>query len=401
MPFYVCKVLNELGKPEKKVIEASDEISLGAILRSQKYILVKANKIVEKKPNVFFSVSGKVKPSEVILFLRQFAVMINASISIADSLGGLKQQNYSKAFQKVLIDVHTDVVSGQLLSEAFNKHPEVFPHFFVEMVAIGEVSGSLDKVLESMADYYENEQKIKKKASSAMIYPKLLIAMIIIVIAFLSVFILPKFEGMFAEYSAELPKITKIIFSMSHFINNNFKYILTIGVAIFCSINIFFFTKKGMYVRDYINITFPIVGSVNRATIVSRFTKAFVILLKSGMHITDCMENLTRIFGNKVFESKFGYSIEEVKRGKRIAKSIENTKMFPSMLTEMINVGENTGNLEEVLQSTAMFYDSQVETTIAKATAAIEPIIILILGGVAVVVLLSVYLPMIQIMNYI
>lgn len=399
MPFYQVKLINSLGKRETRVMEASDEEALKALVRLDKCTYQSSKKLVEKQPNLFFAVSSKVKPSETILFLRQFAVMINASIPIVDAISALRQQRFTPPFMKVLMDVENDILSGKLLSEAFLNHSEVFPNFFCQMVAIGEVSGSLDKVLSSMADYYENDQKIKKKTKAALAYPKLLIFMIFIVVAFLSLYILPKFADMFKEFGGQVPKITQITLSISSFIQTNIKYILTFGLGIFFIIKIFFTTKIGKYTQDHIKLHFPIIGNINSSTIVARFTKAFIILLNSGMTITDCLENLTKILDNDVYKNKFEFAIEEVKRGKRIAKSIENTKLFPAMLTEMINVGENTGNLEEVLSSTAGFYDSQVETSIQRATAALEPIIILILGFVVAVVLLSVYIPMISLMN--
>ena len=157
----------------------------------------------------------------------------------------------------------------------------------------------------------------------------------------------------------------------------------------------------GKKVGDRLKLKLPFIKTITRNLITSRFTSAFIILLKSGMNITDCMQNLIRILNNDAFSEKFRYSIEEVKRGKRIAKSIENTNIFPKMLTEMINVGEKSGNLEEVLQSTSGFFETQVESSIQKATAALEPIMIVLLGGVVAVVLISVYLPMIDLMNQI
>ena len=400
MPVYKCDVLDEIGNKKVLVKEAIDEISLKAFLKRDSYTLVKATIVKEKEPNVFFSVSSKVKISEVTLFLRQFAVMINASISIADALNALKSQKFSKAFLKVIMEVHHDVLSGKLLSVAFAKHKNVFPNFFIQMVAIGEVSGSLDTILTSMADYYENDQKVKKKAKAALVYPTIVLVMVFAIIIFLCFYILPKFETMFAEFDGEIPKITQVIFNISHFIRTNaFIIFLILGaIVLLCTIYFKFF-KIGKYHFDYLKLHLPIIGKVNRAVITSRFTSAFIILLRSGMNITDCLENLTRILGNQVFAKKFEYCIDEVKRGKRIAKSIENTNIFPKMLTEMINVGEKTGNLEEVLSATSSYFTSQVEVSISKATATIEPVTILLLGGVVAIVLLAVYIPMISLMG--
>ena len=297
------------------------------------------------------------------------------------------------------MDVHNSVLGGLLLSEAFEKHLDVFPEFFVQMVAIGEASSSLDTVLKSMADYYENNQRMKKKSKSAMIYPIMLFFMLFAVVVFLSFVILPQFADMFASFDGTIPKITVVILAISEFIRKNILYLITGIFGGVLLLMLFFTTRPGTRVLDWIKIHTPVLGNVNKAIITSRFTRAFIILLRSGMNITDCMDNLKRILGNSFYSEKFQYAIDEVKRGKKIAESIERTGLFPKMLTEMIAVGEKSGNLDEVLESTAMFFDTQVETAIAKATAALEPTMIVLLGAVVAVVLLSVYLPMIDLYN--
>lgn len=400
MPLYQCKVINDLGKKATVFRQASDEVSLKAYLKMDNFVLLSAELVTEKEPNMLFAVSSKAKKKEVIAFFRQFAVMIKAGIPISDSLNVLKNQNCSKAFHKVLIEVHNDILSGILLSEAFKKHPKVFPEFFVEMVAIGEVSGSLDNVLSSMADYYENDEKIRRKVKSAMIYPSILLVLIVVVIVFMAVVILPEFQRMIADMGGEdIPVVTQVIFKISNFIKDYFIFILLGIIAVAFLIFLFFRTKSGRRIKDNLKIHFPLIGKVNRNVITARFTRAFVILLSSGMTVTDCMENLDRMLGNQIYIDKFKFSIDEVKRGKRIAKSIENTELFPPMLTEMINVGERSGNLEEVLTSTSAYFDNMVESSIAKATAALEPIMIILLGVIVGVVILSVYLPIISMMQ--
>ena len=399
MPFYQCEVLDQIGENKKIIYEASDEISLKAKLRNEKYILVNYKLIKEKQPNMFFAISSKVKLKEVVSFLRQFSVMIKASISIADSLNVLKKQRYSKAFQKVLMEVHQDILSGSLLSEAFYKHPKVFPRFFIDMVAIGEVSGSLEDVLKSMADYYEKDQKIKKKAKSSMVYPFILMSLIVVVLIFMAVFVIPQFKGMLDEAGGQAPLLTQIVFNCFGFIQNN---ILTIILAIILIDGVFYLyfrTKKGRYHRDLLLLHLPLIGRINRNLITSRFTRAFIVLLRSGMTITDCMDNLERMLGNQVFSEKFKFSIDEVKRGRRLSKSIATTNLFPMMLTEMVNVGEKSGNLEEVLESTASYFDDNVENSIQVATSMLEPIMIVLLGGIVAVVILAVYLLMISVMG--
>lgn len=400
MPSYRCQILDSVGQKKTITVEANDVPSLKGKMKNQKNVLLHFKMIKEKEVNTFFAVSSKVKRNEVITFLRQFAVMVRASIPISASLNVLKNQKYSAAFRKVLSQLYLDVQSGVLLSDAFKKHPKVFPDFFVKMVAIGEVTGSLDRVLESMADYYENDRKIKRKAKSALVYPMILLVLIVIVLVFITMFILPQFESMIEELGGNVPKITIIIMGISRFIRKNFLYIFGgLAAVIFLSVLFFKKTKKGKYVGDTIKLHLPLVGSITKNLITSRFAKAFIILLDSGMNMSDCLDNLQKMLDNVVFAEKFKYTAEEVKRGKRIAQSMENIKMFPSMLVEMINVGEKSGNIEEVLKSTSRYFDECVEQSITKATSALEPIMIVLLGVIVGIVILAVLLPIIALMQ--
>ncbi len=400
MPSYKCRILDSAGDKNTIIVDATDEAILKGKIKSQNSVLLSYKIVKEKKVNSFFAVSSKVKRTELTTFLRQFAVMIKASIPIATSLKTLKDQGYTKVFRSVLTEVYLDVQSGVLLSDAFKKHPKVFPEFFNKMVAIGEVSGSLDRVLESMADYYENDRKIRSKVKSALTYPIILLVLILVVLIFITMFILPQFESMINELGGDVPLITKIVMSISEFIQDNYLFLFG-GIAIFIFVFWLFFkkTKKGRYIWDYIKLHLPMVGTVTKNLVTSRFSKAFIILLGSGMNMSDCLDNLHKMLDNQVFVEKFKYSVEEVKRGRRIAQSMENIKMFPPMLIEMIDVGEKSGNIEDVLRSTSSYFDECVEQSIAKATAALEPLMIIFLGGIVAVVILSVLLPIIALMQ--
>ena len=342
---------------------------------------------------------NKVRFNEVIVFFRQFAVMLKAGIPISDCLNKLQRQKVSKSFKKILKSVYLDVNSGILLSDAFAKHPDVFPKFFTSMVSIGEASGALDEIMTSMADYYENDRKIKKKVSSAMVYPTLLICMIFFVMFFLCVFVLPQFESTITQLGGEVPKITLIIMSISKFVQKYILFIIFGLIIIIFGTASFFKTEKGRYIKDALKFSLPIISKIEKNLITARFSRAFVILLRSGMNIVDILENLRKMLGNSVFERKFHQAINEIKRGKRIAPSIEDTHLFPQMLIEMINVGENTGNMEEVLESTGSYFESQVESSIAKAVAIVEPVAIVFLGLIVALVVLAVLVPIMSMMN--
>ena len=399
MPLYKCKVINSSGQRQTVLREAGDDISLRAQMRQDQIHLLSFTAVKEEKQNEFFAVSSKVKFNEVITFFRQFSVMLKAGIPLGECLNILHKQKFSIPFRNILQTVYLDVESGVLLSDAFAKHPKVFPKFFVSMVAIGEVSGSLDKVMSNMADYYENDRRIRKKASSALVYPMLLVSMIFAVIIFLCLFVLPKFEETINQLGGDVPAITKIVMGASEFVQTYIFLIIPIAGIVGLLVFVFFKTKTGKYVKDVLMLNLPLVSNIQKNLITSRFARAFIILLGSGMNMIDILENLQKMLGNEVFTRKFDYTVEEVKRGRRIAASIEATGLFPPMLTQMINVGEKSGNIEEVLESAGSFFDEQVESSIAKAVAAIEPVCLILLGGVVCMVVLSVLVPMMSMMS--
>ena len=398
MPLYKCKVINSSGQRQTVLREAGDDISLRAQMRQDQIHLLSFTAVKEEKQNEFFAVSSKVKFNEVITFFRQFSVMLKAGIPLGECLNILHKQKFSIPFRNILQTVYLDVESGVLLSDAFAKHPKVFPKFFVSMVAIGEVSGSLDKVMSNMADYYENDRRIRKKASSALVYPMLLVSMIFAVIIFLCLFVLPKFEETINQLGGDVPAITKIVMGASEFVQTYIFLIIPIAGIVGLLVFLFFKTQTGKYVKDVLMLNLPLVSNIQKNLITSRFARAFIILLGSGMNMIDILENLQKMLGNEVFTRKFDYTVEEVKRGRRIAASIEATGLFPAMLTQMINVGEKSGNIEEVLDSAGSFFDEQVESSIAKAVAAIEPVCLILLGGVVCMVVLSVLVPMMSMM---
>ena len=396
MPFYRCEIINEKGKKETKIIKADDEAMLKATIRLEKGFLLKATISKEKKPNTFLAVSSKVKPAEILMFLREFSVLIHSGATIAQSLLVLKNQKHSKVFSKVIQEIYYDVLSGVLLSETLKKHKKVFPNYFISMIEIGEESGSLDKVLQSLADYYENDRKIKGKAKTALVYPIFLLVLITVVIVFMVFFIIPQFEDMIKELGGDIPLLTKIVMDIASFIKNNILVILLfLAILVFSSV-LFFRTKPGKVVKDYIKLHLPFLGKIQKNLVTTRFSRAFIILLENGMNILDCLNNLTKMLNNSLLEKRFNQAKKKIEGGEEIHKALEETNIFPRMLTEMLGVGEKSGNMVTVLKSSMTFFDQQVENSITKATTAMEPLMIIVLGVIVGIVILAVFLPMIQ-----
>jgi type IV pilus assembly protein PilC len=394
---YVAQMVDGTVVKDKK--SAVDERDLKSILRNENLFLMESTEIKEKQASVFFSVSSRVSKSDVVTFMRQLSVMITAGVSIEDAINTLKNQEASAPLKNILSNVHADLLKGVFLSDAFGKYPKVFPAFFKNMIYIAELSGSLDMVLDKLADYYERDRKTKGKAKSAMIYPMMLFVLVIVVFTFLMVFIIPQFESMLAEVGGELPAITRIILSISRFVQLYFPFLMTGMLVLVLGVFLFFRTKSGKVVKDYLKLNLPLLKSVTYFLITSRFARGFGVLVASGMSIMESIETIGKLMENQVFERKFDYAIDEIKRGKRIARSVGNLKFFPPMMIEMLAVGEKTGNMDSVLETTADFYDEKFEQAIIRATTALEPIMIIMAGGLVGVVILSIFLPIISLIG--
>ena len=400
MAIFKYKGVNQEGKTIKDTIQADDATQLKKILRGKGIILSDYEQLKEKRRSNFFAVSSKAKKGEFVTFCRQFAIMLTAGVSIADCLDTLRRQKFSTVFKNDISAAYEEVLKGSLLSEALQKHPKNFPNYFISMVYVGELSGNLAHVLVRAADYYDNDLKIKAKTKSAMMYPMFLSIMVVAIFFLLMIMIVPNFAGTLESYGQELPGLTKIVLAMSDFIVANILYILIAMVVVIGGLILFFKkTSKGKYLKSAMMMHIPVFKAIKVNTITTRFGQTFAILLESGMQVFDCMKVMPRIIGDKYFEKKFAYAIEEVNNGKRLSRALENTQLFPPMLTQMVNVGENTGSLDEVLNIVGDYYQNVLAQSIQRATALLEPLSILLLGGVVLVIILAVMLPMFNMVN--
>ena len=397
MPIYHYQSLTIDGKRRRGSKEATSEEDLKVLLKADQEYLVKVELAKEKRRSNFLTATNRVPAKVVANFCRQFAILLDAGVSVADSLDTLRKQNFSTYFKNVVSDVYDSVLKGEYLSDAFKKYPKIFKSFFVNMVHIGEISGNLNTVLIKVADYLENDQAVKAKTRSAMTYPAFLLIVIIGISILLLVKIVPMFEKTILENGGTVPALTVAVLSISHFITDYWFILLpTVGIL---AIGGYFFlarTEKGKYCRNYLAIHLPVLRNISINTITTRFATAFSILVSSGMPVIESLEALIPILNNRFFESKFVYAIEDIKRGRRIAPSIEKCDIFPKMLIEMLDVGEETSRLSEVCETVAKYYQGQLNNSIQRATSILEPVIIVIMGILVGTIILSVLLPIIE-----
>ncbi|MBO4666654.1 MAG: type II secretion system F family protein [Bacilli bacterium] len=382
------------------VFIAENESDLSVQLQKQGLFLVSAKLYTGSTPNSFFSLSsGKVSISELNTFCRQFAIMINSGIPIIGCLDILKEQKYTKLLKDILVIINDDVRGGMMFSDALNKHKKIFPNFFRSMVAVGEKSGKMDVVLNSLADYYENDARSKKNIKSAFSYPIMLAIMTVGIVIVMLAFVVPTFRKSLSSLSVNPTGITKIVYDTSDFIVNYGLYVLggvvVLGLLIFAISR----TEKGRLFFDKAKMTTPGIKGISVAVLSARFSRAFGLLLTSGMDIIEAMEAVIIVFDNKYIEKKFKLAIEDVKHGSGLATTFEKYQLFPSILSQMVSIGEKTNSLDDVLTRSCSFFDEQVNASIMSITSKTQPIMLGIMGGIIGFLFIGIYSPMLDIMK--
>ena len=378
---------------------AQNERDLAIQLSKQGLFLLSCQTATDSPTKSFLNYGNTVKLTELTTFCRQFSIMINSGMSIVQALEVLKSQDFTKFFKQILEIVYEDVKGGIMLSDALKKHGKIFPNFFRSMIYVGEASGKLDIILNSLADYYDSDAAIKKKTKGAMIYPAMLGLMTLGILILMMVFVVPTFKETLDDMGVPMPGLTRVIILMSDFIKANYLKILIIVVCLIVGIKIFSMTSKGKYVFDTISLKFPLVKTITIAKITARFARGFSLLLNSGMDMVEAMETISVILGNKNIEKRFKLATEDVRQGMSLTMAFDSYKLFPDILIQMISVGERTASVDEVLERSCTFFDEQAESAINAFTSAISPIMLLIMGGVVGTLFIAIYSPMLSIMT--
>ncbi len=402
MKKYKYVALNIEKKRFTGIFVAEDEENLRQLLSQQNLYLISCKPVKRESPNPFFSVSGKIEIKELTAFCRQFAIMLNSGISILESLNQLKQQKFTGYFKSLLFIVYDDVKVGLLLSQAMEKHSKIFPEFFRSMIYVGEVSGNLEKVLISLADYYDNEIALKKKIKGALAYPIFMGALVIAVAVLMLVFIVPMFKDTLSKMDIshdDFNPLTIMLFDLSDWV---MQHGLTLVYILVGLVAVLFFgakTQKGRDLIDYLKYNIPLVREIQINIVASKFVKSLGLLLASGMNMADALEVVQRLLGNRYAEKKFKCVVDDVRQGAALTFAMEQYKIFPQILIQMISTGEKTGGIEEVLGRSMNFFDAQVESALLKATGFLQPALLAFMGIVIGGAFLAIYSPILTIMQ--
>lgn len=397
MPTYAYKAKNLNGEELSGTYEVTDVDMLTAMLQEQGYFLVDVQQ--EGKALAVEDIFQRVTIKDIALFCRQYAVILSAGITIVDGIAILRDQIEKKKFKEVLEDVHEELQRGRVLSAALSDHPNIFPEFMLNMIQVGEASGTLDVIMNQLADFYEKENKIRRKIRTALTYPLILLFLIVGVVILLLVKVLPTFSGILQSMGGELPLLTKVLLGISNFVSRHLLMLTTITVFLIAVLSYLAQKSEVKYWLDSLKLKLPLLRRPTVKVITSRFARSMGILLKSGIPVITAIEIMSNLLGNRVAEHKFRVCCEEVREGKGIAGPVKRVGLFPPLLIHMIAVGETTGELDEMLTRTAGFFDEEVEEAIDKLTAAIEPIMIIVMAVVVGSIVAAIMLPMVSIMN--
>ena len=378
---------------------ANDEQHLRTLLSAQQLFLISCKEVSDRGPSAFFSLTGKVKMKELTYFCRQLAIMINSSIELINCLEILKNQVFSKYFKQILDRVYEDVQTGMLLSEAMAKHKKVFPEFLRNMVYVGEMSSSLEKVLDNIAEYYESEMRTKSKIKSALVYPITLAILTVAILALMMILVVPTFRNSLGSMEIEMPALTMAIFNISDFVTQNFLTLFGGIIGFILLMKLFGKTNSGRLFFDTLSMKISFTKRYQVAKTTSIFARSFGLLLASGMHIVDAMEVVQKILGNKYIEKKFAQATEAVRGGISLTKAIEDMQVFPPMLLQMVSVGEKTASLDESLLRTSGYFDEELSHALSSMMSLIQPLLMAVMGISIGVIFLAVYSPMLSIMG--
>ena len=382
-------------------IELADtrDAALAALRRKQ----ITVTRIREKGREIPFAprISMGIPQKRVAIFTRQFSVMLDAGLPLVQCLEILGEQEEHKTFAGIIGQVRTDVESGSSLAEAMRKHPKAFDNLYVNMIAAGEAGGILDVILRRLATYIEKVVKLKSQVKSALIYPATVILIAMVVVYVILRYVIPVFAQLFASAGGEMPFLTRLVVGASNILQNYGWAVILLGVVLTVLGFRFHKTEKGRRVVDSALLRIPVIGMLLRKVAVARFCRTLSTLTSSGVPILDGLEITAKTAGNAIVEDAIMVVRKSVEEGRTISEPLAETKVFPPMVVQMINVGEQTGALDQMLSKIADFYEEEVDTAVAGLMKLIEPLLIVFLGGIIGVIVVSMYLPLYSFLQYI
>jgi type IV pilus assembly protein PilC len=343
----------------------------------------------------------KIKTADLAVFTQQLAAMLDAGLPLVTTLEALQDQTENPVFKIVLREVRQDIASGTSFSEACRKFPNAFPNLFVSMVEAGEASGALAEIMAKVAGYFEDSVKLSKKVKSAMTYPVVVISIAVILVTVLLIFVIPVFEGMFKDFGSELPKPTQFLIDLSHFLGPQFGVVwIGLGLfALFYAWGKFTRTPKGRRIKCQIVAHMPILGNLSRKIAVSRFCRTYATLIRSGVPILRALEICSKASNNTYIEDAVEEITRQISQGGQLSETVAQNPYFPAIVKHMAKAGEQTGNVDGMMNKIADFFDEEINNIVSSLTSLMEPILIVVLGVIIGGIVMAMFLPIFEMGN--
>lgn len=415
MPTFKYEAMDTTGGEIKDTIDATNEEEAQQKIRQLGYFVTRLTEVAQKagkkdkgkkkaaapqqrKKSKTLSLGG-VNSKHLVTFTRQFSVLQDAGLPVLRSLKILEGQMKPGTLKNALIDVVDDVESGCTLSEAFGKHPKCFDRLYVNMVRAGEAGGALEIILRRLAEFKEKAQSLARRIKGAMVYPAVVISVAVTILAFIMIFIIPKFEKIFADFKMKLPWITEMLIATSRWFVKYWYVIPLIPVGIILTLKLIRLNKTGAYVLDKIKLFIPVAGMIIEKSIVARTMRTLGTLISSGVPILEALSIVRETAMNAVFEDAFQRVYESIREGETIAVPLKECKIVDDMVVNMVDVGEETGDLDTMLNKVADVYDEEVDVLVESLISLLEPIMIVVLGLIVGTIVIALFMPLLGLLE--
>jgi type IV pilus assembly protein PilC len=410
MPTFKYEAMDTTGGEVKDVVKAANEEEAQQKIRQMGYFVTKLVEVAEKarkdqkkkgakgtKAKTF--TIGGVKTKQLVTFTRQFSTLQDAGLPVLRSLKILEGQMRPGALKNCLIDVVDDIESGQTLSEAMAKHPKAFDRLYVNMVRAGEAGGALEVILRRLAEFKEKSQSLQRRVKGAMVYPVAVISVAVAILSFILIYIIPKFEKIFTDFKLKLPAITEFLMASSKWFTKNWYIIPLIPVFIWLFFKLIRLNKTGAYILDKIKLKLPVAGTISEKAIVARTTRTLGTLISSGVPILEALSIVRETCMNMVFEEMYLRVYESIREGETISQPMRESRLVEDMVVNMVDVGEETGDLDSMLNKIADVYDEEVDVAVESLISLLEPIMVVVLGLIVGTIVIALFMPLVSLIE--
>lgn len=394
MAEFQYRVITPEGKEKKGTMEGKSIEQVSGVLKAQKNVILNVSEASLMSRDINFSLGGRVSARDYSIFCRQFVSIISAGVSIINALEMMRDQTENRTLKKALGEVYEDVSKGESMAGAMKKHSKVFPSMLCNMVEAGEASGSMEVAFERMAVQFEKENKLKQSVKKAMIYPIVLLVVMVGVLFLMMIWVIPNFMGMFAELDTELPPITQAVVNMSDFVIAKWWLILLVVAAAIALFKAYAASPSGKFVLGGIALKIPVFGKLQTKSECARLGRTLCTLLGAGVPMMDAIEITGRSMENVHYKKAMMDAKDQVMRGMALSRPLKTCGLFPPMVVHMVSIGEETGNIETMLENVANYYEDDVQVATEQVMALMEPMIIVVMAIVVGVLIMAIMQPM-------